>query len=159
MAASESTSSSLAAAETLSTLVASAWAKYVARLDTTEPDIGPETVYSVTGGTSSHDNNFCIQTVNIQGGIQDADKIIAIQDVVRKYEPDAMAISEAGKHCNAEALKWLNKNMDDNTTSNANQYLSTIDNVFPYTIVSATTDSDHERGGISSSFTTNGDTE
>ena len=68
--------------------------------------------------------------------------------MVRKYEPDAMTISESGKHCNAEALKWLNKNMDDNTPSNVNQYLSTIDTDFPYTIVSASTESDHERGGI-----------
>jgi hypothetical protein len=47
MAASEPTSCNIAAAETLSTLVAAAWAKYVARLETTEPDLGTETVYTV----------------------------------------------------------------------------------------------------------------
>jgi hypothetical protein len=78
MASSEATCS-VAAAETLSTLVVLAWTKYVARLDTTEPDISTENIYTVTGGTDTH-NKFCIQTVNIQGGIKDADKIIAIQN-------------------------------------------------------------------------------
>jgi hypothetical protein len=150
MAASQTTSSSFTAAETLSTLVATAWAKYVARLEiiSDEPDLGPETVYTVTGGTSSDANKFCIQTINIQGGITDADKIMAIQDIVRKYEPDAMAISEAGEHCRAETLKWLNKNMDENTSTHANKYLASSDVDFPYTITSACTESDHERGGI-----------
>ena len=73
---------------------------------------------------------------------------MAIQDVVRKYEPAAMAISEAGKHCRAESLKWLNKNMDGNTSTNANKYLASSDVDFSYTITSACTELDHERGGI-----------
>ena len=145
--ATSETACSMTAAETLSTLVATAWANYVARLDTTEVDIGTEHTYTVTGKKDSHKNNFCIQTVNIQGGIQDADKIIAIQDVIRKYEPDAMAISEAGKHCKAPDLKWLNKNLDENT-HNADQHLSNIGSDFPYTITSACTESPNERGGI-----------
>ena len=147
MAASQ-TPCSLTAAETLSTLVATAWAKYIARLETTEPDLGLETVYTVTGGTSSNVNKFCIQTINIQGGITDADKIMAIQDVVRKYEPDAMAISEAGKNCRAETLRWLNKSMNENTSISASTYLASSDAYFSYTITSACTESDHERGGI-----------
>ena len=147
MAASEATSS-IQAAETLSTLVATAWAKYVARLDTTETDIGSEHIYTVKGNTEKPKHKFCIQTVNIQGGIQDADKLIAIQDVIRKYEPDVMAISEAGKHCKAADLKWLNKNMDENTSPNANQHLAHVDVDFPYTITSACTESPNERGGI-----------
>ena len=147
MAASQ-TSSSLMAAETLSTLVATAWSKYISRLEITEPDLGSETVYTVTGETSSDTNKFCIQTINIQGGITDADKIMAIQDVIRKYEPDALAISEAGKHCKADTIKWLNKNMDENTSTNENKYLAASDADFPYTITSACTESEHERGGI-----------
>ena len=128
--------------------VATAWAKYVARLDTTETDIGTEHIYTVRGNTEKPKHKFCIQTVNIQGGIQDADKLIAIQDVIRKYEPDVMAISEAGKHCKAADLKWLNKNMDENTSLNANQHLAQVDVDFPYTITSACTESANERGGI-----------
>jgi hypothetical protein len=59
-----------------------------------------------------------------------------------------MAISEAGKHCNAADQTWLNKNMDENISTNANQHLSTVDADFPYTITSACTESPNERGGI-----------
>jgi hypothetical protein len=59
-----------------------------------------------------------------------------------------MAISEAGKHCKAEDLKWFNKDMDENTSANSNQYLSSADADFPYSITSACTESANERGGI-----------
>ena len=103
----------LAAAGTLSTLVATAWAKYVARSHISEVDIGPATVFTVQGDKSTDVNKFCLQSMNIQGGITNAEKLIAIQDIVSKHTPDAIAISEAGKHCDANDLKWLNKSMDD----------------------------------------------
>jgi hypothetical protein len=99
------TTDTISAAGTLSTLVATAWAKYLARNETLEKDIGPESIYTVTGGLSTDDNKFCIQTLNIQGGITEAEKMIAIQDVIKKHKPDAMAISEAGKNCKANTLK------------------------------------------------------
>ena len=138
----------ISAAGTLSTLVATAWAKYLARNETLEKDIGPESVYTVTGGLSTDKNKFCIQTLNIQGGISEAEKMIAIQDVIKKHKPDAMAISEAGKNCKATTLKWLNKQLNEVNTKNNNTYLSSLDADFPYTIVSACTTAEHERGGI-----------
>jgi exonuclease III len=138
----------LSAASTLSTLLATAWTNYLARAEITEPEIGPETPYTVTGGISTDKNKFCMQTLNIQGGITEADKLMAIQDIVTKYEPDAMAISEAGSNCKANKLKWLNKQLKETNTSNGNEYLSSLDADFPYTIVSASTSAEHERGGI-----------
>ena len=89
-----------------------------------------------------------MQTLNIQGGITEADKLMAIQDLVTKYEPDAMAISEAGQNCQANTLKWLNEQLKETTSGNENEYLSSLDAGFPYTIVSASTSAEHERGGI-----------
>ena len=138
----------LAAAGTLSTLVATAWAKYVARSHTAEVDIGPDTVFSVQGVQRTDDNKFCLQTMNIQGGITNAEKLIAIQDIVSKHTPDAIAISEAGKHCAAHDLKWLNKSMDDYSGSTEHAYLNAMQADFPYTIHSTHTTAEHERGGI-----------
>ena len=91
----------LSAASTLSTLLATAWTKYLARAEITETEIGTQTPFTVTGGISTDKNKFCMQTLNIQGGIAEADKLMAIQDIVTKYQPDAMAISEAGQNCKA----------------------------------------------------------
>ena len=66
--------SSIAAAGTLSTLVASAWAKYVARTERTEVDIGPSTVYTVHGGATTAPNKLCLQSLNIKGGVTQAEK-------------------------------------------------------------------------------------
>ena len=143
--ASSDAESNIAAAGTLSTLVATAWAKYIARSQRTEVDIGPSTVYSVQGGSTDKDK-FCIQSLNIQGGITNAEKIIAIQSILKQYKPDAVAISEAGKNCNAEDLKWLNKTMDDHDKDS--EFLAANQTDFPYTAVSACTTEEHERGGI-----------
>ena len=59
-----------------------------------------------------------------------------------------MAISEAGKNCKANTLKRLNKQLNEIKTKNTNSYLSSLDADFPYTIVSACTTAEHERGGI-----------
>ena len=139
---------SLAAAGNLSTLVATAWAKYLARTQTTEIDIGPDTVFTVQGDSTPQTNKFCLQAMNIQGGIAKAEKLIAIQDIINRHSPDALAISEAGKQCNANDLKWLNKSMDDYSGENEHAYLNAMQADFPYTIVSATTSAEHERGGI-----------
>jgi hypothetical protein len=143
--ASSDAESNVAAAGTLSTLVATAWAKYIARTQRTEVDIVPSTVYSVQGGTTDKDK-FCIQSLNIQSGITNAEKIIAIQAIIKQYEPDAVAISEAEKNCNADDLKWLNKTMDDHDRDN--EFLAATHTDFPYSIVSACTTEEHERGGI-----------
>ena len=138
----------LAAAGTLSTLVATAWAKYVARTQQTEIDIGPDTVFTLQGANTTDKNKFCLQTVNIQGGIANAEKIIAVQDIVTKFSPDAIAITEAGKNCDASELKWLNKSMDDYANDNEQAYLAAMQHDFPYTIYTANTTDEHERGGI-----------
>ena len=138
----------LSAASTLSTLLATAWTKYLARAEITEPEIGAQTPFTVTGGISTDKNKFCMQTLNIQGGIAEADKLMAIQDIVTKYQPDAMAISEAGQNCKANTLKWLNKQLKETKSGNENAYLSSLEADFPYTIVSANTTAEHERGGI-----------
>jgi hypothetical protein len=65
----------LAAAGTLSTLVATAWAKYVARTQQAELDIGPDTVFTVQGAHTTDNNKFCLQSLNIQGGIANAEKL------------------------------------------------------------------------------------
>jgi hypothetical protein len=138
----------LSAASTLTTLLATAWTKYLARAEITEPEIGTQTPYTVTGGISTDKNKFCMQTLNIQGGIAEADKLMAIQDIVTKYQPDAMAISEAGQNCKASTLKWLNKQLKETKSGNENEYLSSLEADFPYTIVSVNTTAEHERGGI-----------
>ena len=65
----------LAAAGTLSTLVATAWAKYVARSHISEVDIGPATVFTVQGDKSFEFFEsrilFCqrLQLLSAKGGI------------------------------------------------------------------------------------------
>ena len=49
--------SSIAAVGTLSTLVVSAWAKYVARTERTEVDMGPSPVHTVHGGSTTAPNS------------------------------------------------------------------------------------------------------
>jgi hypothetical protein len=50
MANVDTTGGELSAASTLSTLLATAWTKYLARTEITEPELGAQTPYTVTGG-------------------------------------------------------------------------------------------------------------
>jgi hypothetical protein len=129
-------------------LVATAWAKYIARTQQAELDIGPDPVFTVQGAHTTDNNKFCLQSLSIQGGIANAEKIIAIQDIVSKFSPDAIAISEAGKNCNAAELKWLNKSMDDYANDNEHAYIAAMQEDFPYSIYTANSTEEHERGGI-----------
>ena len=95
--------------------------------------------------------------MNIQGGITNAEKLIAIQDIVSKHTPDAIAISEAGKHCDANDLKWLNKSMDDHSGDNEHAYLNAMQADFPYTIHSKhTTAQNMKEVELYSSYIING---
>ena len=53
-----------------------------------------------------------------------------------------------GKTARPTRSKWLNKQLNEINTKNTNSYLSSLDADFPYTIVSACTTAEHERGGI-----------
>jgi hypothetical protein len=84
--------------------------------------------------------------------------MIAVQDIVTKYSPDAIAISKAGKHCKANDLKWINKSMTDYSNDNEHVYLNAIQTDFLTSYTRPIPQKNMNEGASSFSYITNGDT-